>query len=108
MLYFTSKLSMHLLEKMALCKRNPIVTKEPQNAIMKRSRFRNNFLREETLKHGENYKIQRSLRKNRLMKTKKFNTYSLITTLIQMNYRMSCSALIFFLYIKKQLRKRKL
>ena len=82
MLYFTSKISMHLLEKMALCKRNPIVTKEPQN---------------------ENYKIQRSLRKNRFI-----NTYSFITTLIQMNYRMSCSALIFFLYIKKQLRKRKL
>ena len=60
---------MHLLDKIPLYKRNPIMTKERHNAIMKRLKFRNKFLRDKSLKNRENYKIQRNLPKNHLRKT---------------------------------------
>ena len=35
----------------------PFMTKELHNAIMKRSRYRNKFLKDKSQKSGENYKI---------------------------------------------------
>ena len=49
----------------------PFMTKELHNAIMKRSRYRNKFLKDKSQTSTENYKIQRNLCKKLLRKTKK-------------------------------------
>ena len=54
------------------------MTKELQNA-MKRSRYRNKFLKEKSKTNRENYKIQRNLCKKLLRKTKKSHFKSLNT-----------------------------
>ena len=48
----------------------PFMTKELHNAIMKRSRYRNKFLKDKSQTSRENYKIQRNLCKKLLRKTK--------------------------------------
>ena len=47
------------------------MTKELHNAIMKRLRYRNKFLKDKSQTSRENYKIQRNLCKKLLRKTKK-------------------------------------
>ena len=47
------------------------MTKEPHNAIMKRSRYRNKFLKDKSQTSRENYKIQQNFCKKLLRKTKK-------------------------------------
>ena len=49
----------------------PFMTKELHNAIMRRSRYRNKFLKDKSQTSRENYKIQRNLCKKLLRKTKK-------------------------------------
>ena len=49
----------------------PFMTKELHNAIMKRSRYRNKFLKDKSQASREYYKIQRNLCKKLLRKTKK-------------------------------------
>ena len=55
------------------------MTKELHNAIMKRSRYRNKFLKDKSQTSRENYKIQRNLCKKLLRKTKKSYFESLNT-----------------------------
>ena len=55
------------------------MTEEIHNAIMRRSRYRNKFLKDKSQTIRENYKIQRNLHKKLLRKIKKsyfesFNT----------------------------------
>ena len=57
----------------------PFMTKELHNAIMKRSRYRNKFLKDKSQTSRENYKIQRNLCKKLLRKTKKSYFESLNT-----------------------------
>ena len=54
------------------------MTKEIHNAILKRSRYRNKFLKDKSQINRENYKIQRNLWKKLLRKTKKsyFESFS--------------------------------
>ena len=47
------------------------MTKELHNAIIKRSRYRNKFLKDKSQTSRENYKIQRNLCKKLMRKTKK-------------------------------------
>ena len=49
----------------------PFMTKELHNATMKRSRYRNKFLKDKSETSRENYKIQRNLCKKLSRKTKK-------------------------------------
>ena len=55
------------------------MTKELHNAIMKRSRYRNKFLKDKSQTSRENYKIQQNGCKKLLRKTKKSYFYSLNT-----------------------------
>ena len=55
------------------------MTKELHNAIMKRSRYRNKFLKDKSQTSRENYKIHRNLCKKLLRKTKKSYFESLNT-----------------------------
>ena len=55
------------------------MTKELHNAIMKRSRYRNKFLKDKSQTNRENYKIQRNLCKKLSRKTKKSYFESLNT-----------------------------
>ena len=55
------------------------MTKELHNAIMKRSRYRNKFLKDKSHTSRENYKIQRNLCKKLLRKTKTSHFESLNT-----------------------------
>ena len=48
----------------------PFMTTELHNAIMKRSRYRNKFLKDKSQTRRENYTIQRNLSKKLLRKTK--------------------------------------
>ena len=66
-------------------KHAPIMTKELHNAIMKRSRYRNKFLKDKSQTSRENYKIQRNLCKKLLRKTKKLYFQSLNTKKITDN-----------------------
>ena len=61
------------------------MTKELHNAIMKRSRYRNKFLKDKSQTSRENYKIQRNLCKKLLRKTKKSYFESLNTKKITDN-----------------------
>ena len=61
------------------------MTKELQNVIMKRSRYRNKFLKEKSKTNRENYKIQQNLCKKLLRKTKKSHFKSLNTKKITDN-----------------------
>ena len=45
------------------------MTKEPHNAIMKRSRYRRKFLKDKSQRNRENYKTQRNSFKKPLRKT---------------------------------------
>ena len=63
----------------------PFMTKELHNAIMKRSRYRNKFLKDKSQTSRENYKIQRNLCKKLLRKTKKSYFESLNTKKITDN-----------------------
>ena len=63
----------------------PFITKELHNAIMKRSRYRNKFLKDKSQTSRENYKIQRNLCKKLLRKTKKSYFESLNTIKITDN-----------------------
>ena len=54
------------------------MTKELHNAIMKRSRCRNKFLKDKSKRSIENYKIQRNLCKKLLRKTKNRTLKALI------------------------------
>ena len=56
----------------------PFMTKELNNAIMKRSRYRNKFLKDKSQTSWENYKIQRNLCKKLLRKTRKCTLKALI------------------------------
>ena len=64
---------------------DPFMTKELHNAIMKRSRYRNKFLKDKSQTSRENYKIQRNLCKKLLRKTKKSYFESLNTKKITDN-----------------------
>ena len=57
----------------------PFMTKEHHNAIMKRSRYRNKFLKDKSQTSRGNYKIQRNLCQKLLRKTKKSYFESLNT-----------------------------
>ena len=57
----------------------PFMTTERHNAIMKRSRYRNKFLKDKSQRSRENYKIQRNLCNKLLRKTKKSHFGSLNT-----------------------------
>ena len=57
----------------------PFMTEEIHNAIMKRSRYRNKFLKDKSQTSRENYKIQQNLCKKLLKKTKKSYFESLNT-----------------------------
>ena len=61
------------------------MTKELHDAIMKRSRYRNKFLKDKSQTRSENYKIQRNLCKKLLRKTKKSYFESLNTKKITDN-----------------------
>ena len=50
---------------------NPFMTKELHVAIMKRSRLRNNFLREKNQANKDNYKIQRNFCQKTFAKNQK-------------------------------------
>ena len=68
------------IRKKCLCANEaPFMTKELHNAIMKRSRYRNKFLKDKSQTSRENYKIQRNLCKKLLRKTKKSYFESLNT-----------------------------
>ena len=56
----------------------PFMTKELHNAIMKRSRYKNKFLKDKSQTNRENYKIQRKLCKKLLRKTKHCTLKALI------------------------------
>ena len=58
---------------------SPFMTKELHNAIMKRSKYRNKFLKDKSQTSRENYKMQRNLCKKLLRKTKKSYFESLNT-----------------------------
>ena len=71
---------MHLSEKKYFpANEAPFMTKEVHNSIMKRSRYRNKFLKDKSQTSRENYKIQRNLCKKLLRKTKKSYFESLNT-----------------------------
>ena len=71
---------MHLSEKKYLrANEVPFMTKELHDVIMKRSRYRNKFLKDKSQTSRENYKIQRNLCKKLLRKTKKSYFESLNT-----------------------------
>ena len=70
---------MHLSEKYLHAKEAPFMTKELHNAIMKRSRYKNKFLKDKSQISRENHKIQRKLCKKLLRKTKKSYFESLNT-----------------------------
>ena len=57
----------------------PFITKELYNVIMRRSRYRNKFLKDKSRTGRENYKIQRNLCKELLRKNKKLYFESLNT-----------------------------
>ena len=61
------------------------MTKELHNAVIKRSRYRNKFLKDKSQTSRENYKIQRNLCKKLLRKTKKSYFESLNTKKITDN-----------------------
>ena len=63
----------------------PFMTEELHNAIMKRSRYRNKFLKDKSETSRENYRIQRNLCKKLLRKTKKLYFESLNTKKIKEN-----------------------
>ena len=63
----------------------PFMTKELHDVIMKRSRYRNKFLKDKSQTSRENYKIQRNLCKKLLRKTKKSYFESLNTKKITDN-----------------------
>ena len=63
----------------------PFMTEEIHNVIMKRSRYRNKFLKDKSQTSRENYKIQRNLCKKLLRKTKKSYFESLNTKKITDN-----------------------
>ena len=64
---------MHLSEKKIFVqtKTKELMTKELHNAIMKRSRYRNKYLKDKSQTSRESYKIQQKLYKKLLRKTKK-------------------------------------
>ena len=63
---------MHLSEKKYLrANEVPFMTKELHNAIMKRSRYRNKFLKDKSQTSTETYIIQQNLYNKLLRKTKK-------------------------------------
>ena len=66
-------------KKYLRAKEAPFMTKELHNAIIKRSRYRNKFLKGKGQTSSENYKIQRNLCKKLLWKTKKLYFESLNT-----------------------------
>ena len=71
---------MHLSEKKYFrANEAPFMTKEVHNSIMKRSRYRNKFLKDKSQTSRENYKIQRNFCKKLLRKTKKSYFESLNT-----------------------------
>ena len=55
---FASLINMHLSEKYLHAKEAPFMTKELHNAIMKRSRYKNKFLKDKSQISRENHKIQ--------------------------------------------------
>ena len=77
--YFASLINMNLSEKYLHAKEAPFMTKELHNAIMKRSRYRNKFLKDKSQISRDNHKIQRNLSKKLLRKTKKSYFESLNT-----------------------------
>ena len=77
---------MHLSEKKYFrANKAPFIAKELYNAVMKRSRYRNKFLKHKSQTSREKYKIQRNLCKNLLRKTKILYFESLNTKKIMNN-----------------------
>ena len=68
-----------------MTKELPFITKELHNAIIKRSRYRNKFLKDKSQPNRENYKIQRNFSKKLSRKTKKSYFESLNTKKITDN-----------------------
>ena len=58
-------------EKYLHANKAPFMTKELHNAIMKRSRYNNKFLKDKTQSNRENYKNQQNFCKKLARKTKK-------------------------------------
>ena len=80
----------------------PFITKELRNAIMKRSRYRNKFLKDKSPTSRENYKIQRNLCKKLLRKTKKSYFESLNTKKSRI---IEPSSKLLFLLLQKRRQK---
>ena len=76
---FASLINMHLSEKNNFVQTKTLMTKELHNAIMKRSRYRNKFLKAKSPTNWGNYKIQRNFCKKLQRKTKKLYFDSLNT-----------------------------
>ena len=77
---------MHLSEKKYLrANEVPFMTKELHDVIMKRSRYRNKFLKDKSQTNRENYKIHRNFSKKLSRKTKKSYFESLNTKKITDN-----------------------
>ena len=83
----------------------PFMTKELHNAIMKRSRYRNKFLKDKSQTSRENYKILRNLCKKLLRKPKKSYFESLNTKKLQI-IETSGKLLFLFSQIRCQEMKR--
>ena len=77
---------MHLSEKKYFrANKAPFIANELYNAVMKRSRYRNKFLKHKSQTSREKYKIQRNSCKNLLRKTKILYFESLNTKKIMNN-----------------------
>ena len=84
----------------------PFMTKELHNAVMKRSRYRNKFLKDKSQTTRKNYKIQQNLCKKLLRKTKKSYFESLHTKKVTDN-RTFCQTVV-SLFTKKALKSEKI
>ena len=79
------------------------MTKELNNAIMKRSRYSNKFLKDKSQTSRKNYKMQRNLCKKLLRKTKKSNFESLNTK--KKSRIIATSGNLLFLFSQKRRQK---
>ena len=80
------------------------MTKELHNAIVKRSRYRNKFLKDKSQTSRENYKIQQNLCKKLLTKTKKSYFESLNTEKIMIIEPSGKLLFLLFFFTKKALK----
>ena len=80
----------------------PFMTKELHNAIMKRSRYKNKFLKDKTQSNRENYKNQQNFCKKLSRKTKKLYLDSLQAQKIWIT---ELFGRLLFVFLKKRCQK---